>query len=64
MNLLKNLGMEVLMKKYDDLYMISCSFPSLCDTRKNSRLLVVNKTRLTVKTAKNHQKDGPEVSPR
>ena len=63
MNDLKNLGMEVLMKKYDDLYMISCSFPSLCDTW-NSRLLIVNKTRLTVKTAKNHQKDGPEVSPR
>jgi len=48
MNLIKNLGMEVLMKKYDDLYMISCSFPSLCDTWKNSRLLIVNKTRLTV----------------
>ena len=58
MNHLKNLGMEVLMKKYGDLYMISCSFPSLCDTWKNSRLLSMDKSRLTVKTAKN-QKDGP-----
>jgi hypothetical protein len=32
MNHLKNLGMEVLMKKDGDLCMIACSFHSLCDT--------------------------------
>lgn len=32
MNHLKNLGMEVLMKKDVDLCMIACSFHSLCDT--------------------------------
>ena len=63
MNHLKNLGMEVLVKKDGDLCMKACSFHSVCDTQKKSRVLIMNEPRLAVKNAMNHQNDGQEVAP-
>ena len=58
MNHLKNLGVEILMKKVGALCMIACSLHPFCDP---SPVLIVERIKINSKNATNHRNDGHDV---